>query len=202
MTKRSLATKSRLFDAAIELLAEQGYEATSIDDIIARAGVARGTLYYHFDSKAELVDAMLCNHIMKMLDDLKTIDAQYEDDPERALTEIISAQLHHLTDNPTYTRVLMSEFWRTDRPWHATMAEMRKGVLDAICHVTKRGVAVGVFRREIDPEFAGYALFGMTAFCALDRLTYEPDQSVERLQEQLVAAVTLALGQASEPGRS
>jgi AcrR family transcriptional regulator len=202
MTKRSLATKTRLFDAAIELLAEKGYEATSIDDIIARAGVARGTLYYHFDGKAELVDALLCNHIMKMLDDLRSIEAEHTHDPQRALTELIRAQLHHLTDNPTYTRVLMTEFWRTDRPWHATMTEMRRGVLDTICNVTKRGAAVGVFRREIDPEFAGYALFGMTSFCALDRLTYEPDQPVERLLEQLVAAVTLALGQLPETGRS
>ncbi len=45
--------------AARELFGEHGYEGTSIEAVLARSGVARGALYHHFASKAELFDAVV-----------------------------------------------------------------------------------------------------------------------------------------------
>lgn len=47
-------TRQRLIDATVELLAEGGYAAATVNALTARAGVAAGTLYRHFDSKEEL----------------------------------------------------------------------------------------------------------------------------------------------------
>src|SRR5689334_24116530 len=47
-------TRQRLIDATIELLAEGGYAAATVNALTSRAGVAAGTLYRHFDSKEEL----------------------------------------------------------------------------------------------------------------------------------------------------
>jgi AcrR family transcriptional regulator len=47
-------TRQRLLDATIELLAEGGYAAATVNALTSRAGVAAGTLYRHFDSKEEL----------------------------------------------------------------------------------------------------------------------------------------------------
>ena len=47
-------TKRRIFETAIDLFARKGYEATSIDEITAVVGVAKGTLYYHFKSKDDI----------------------------------------------------------------------------------------------------------------------------------------------------
>jgi AcrR family transcriptional regulator len=55
---RGAATRERLLVAARELFGERGYEATSIEAVLARSGVARGALYHHFASKAELFDAV------------------------------------------------------------------------------------------------------------------------------------------------
>jgi AcrR family transcriptional regulator len=48
--------------AAVELFAERGYVATTIDDIVARAGVTKPMLYRHFESKQELVMTLLERH--------------------------------------------------------------------------------------------------------------------------------------------
>lgn len=56
---RGEATRERLLTAARELFGESGYEATSIEAVLARSGVARGALYHHFESKAELFDAVV-----------------------------------------------------------------------------------------------------------------------------------------------
>jgi AcrR family transcriptional regulator len=56
---RSARTRSALVSAARELFAEKGFAATSRDEIAARAGVTRGALYHHFDSKTALAGAVV-----------------------------------------------------------------------------------------------------------------------------------------------
>ncbi|WP_341271756.1 MULTISPECIES: ScbR family autoregulator-binding transcription factor [Mycobacterium] len=56
---RSEATRRRIVDAAVELFNEIGYPATSLGDIIDRAEMTKGALYYHFDSKDALAAAII-----------------------------------------------------------------------------------------------------------------------------------------------
>jgi len=52
-------TRQRLFDATLSLTAEQGYDATTVDEIAEQAGVAKGTVYYNFGGKEKLYTALL-----------------------------------------------------------------------------------------------------------------------------------------------
>lgn len=71
--------KSDIVDAAIQLFIDQGYHATSIQDILNRSGISKGTFYKHFQSKVELLRASLlyseekmnaeCNRILIGKDD-------------------------------------------------------------------------------------------------------------------------------------
>jgi AcrR family transcriptional regulator len=56
--RQAEATRELLIGTARELFTDQGYTATSIDDIIQRAGVARGALYHHFPGKEALFQAV------------------------------------------------------------------------------------------------------------------------------------------------
>jgi AcrR family transcriptional regulator len=55
---RGELTRERLIAAARQLFGERGYEATSIEAVLDSSGVARGALYHHFPSKAELFGAV------------------------------------------------------------------------------------------------------------------------------------------------
>ena len=48
------ASKTKLLDAALQVIRRQGYAATSVDDICAAAGVSKGSFFHHFKSKEEL----------------------------------------------------------------------------------------------------------------------------------------------------
>jgi len=61
----SRATRAKIFDAATELIAQQGYHATSVDRIAARAGVAKATFFVHFASKAEVIATLVRRQIAK-----------------------------------------------------------------------------------------------------------------------------------------
>ena len=49
----------KLYEAAVTLIAEQGFSATTVDEIAERAGVAKGTVYYNFASKSVLFEELL-----------------------------------------------------------------------------------------------------------------------------------------------
>jgi AcrR family transcriptional regulator len=60
IVKPASARRDELLDAARDLFAERGYDATSVSGIIDRVGVSRGAFYHHFDSKEDLVEALAC----------------------------------------------------------------------------------------------------------------------------------------------
>ena len=59
-------TKRKIFETSMRLFSEKGYDATSIEEITAVVGVAKGTLYYHFSSKEEIFN-FLVEEGMKLL---------------------------------------------------------------------------------------------------------------------------------------
>ena len=59
IVKTSEERKNEILDVAGELFAEKGYDNASTNDIIAKIGIARGTLYHHFGSKEEILDAIV-----------------------------------------------------------------------------------------------------------------------------------------------
>jgi AcrR family transcriptional regulator len=56
---RSEATRQKIVNAAVDLFAEVGYQSTGLGDIIERAELTKGALYYHFDSKEALATAII-----------------------------------------------------------------------------------------------------------------------------------------------
>ncbi|UCF66268.1 MAG: TetR/AcrR family transcriptional regulator [Acidobacteriota bacterium] len=58
-TKTGASTRARLLDAAEEMINRQGFAATSIDQIIDKVGMTKGTFFYHFKTKNELARALI-----------------------------------------------------------------------------------------------------------------------------------------------
>src|SRR5260370_19576239 len=97
-TIRSLKEKQRqereelILQAAEEMLAEKGYHETSMDEIAARVGIAKGTVYLHFPSKEDLVVAIFQRDMEKLLQLIKTTISSSLTPREKA--EIILEQLY------------------------------------------------------------------------------------------------------------
>lgn len=58
MPKKTNATKSKIVNAAWNLFYEQGYENTTVDEIIARSGTSKGSFYHYFSSKDSLLSSL------------------------------------------------------------------------------------------------------------------------------------------------
>jgi len=62
MARSGAVTRVKLLDAAEALIFDHGFSATSVDKVIARAGVTKGAFFHHFESKAALGRAVIARH--------------------------------------------------------------------------------------------------------------------------------------------
>ncbi len=70
--KRTLQTRSKLVAAAKEIIAESGYGALRVEEVVSRANTAKGTFFAHFKDKDALMDMIIGAEIDKYLDELET----------------------------------------------------------------------------------------------------------------------------------
>jgi len=185
MSTRSDATKKKLFDSAIELIGERGFTDASVDEIVERAGVAKGTVYYHFSGKADLVEALIQDRLSPLAERFREAAAANADDPRGAIEALVRAELEFLSEHGSFSKLLLTELWREDRVWRGTLVLLRSELMTVISDVIAAGIVTGDFRDDVDPDFGASALFGMTATVALDWLAFEPDKPLEEVLGQI-----------------
>lgn len=67
MRKEAEERKNEILDAADELFVQKGFDGTSTNDILQKVGIARGTLYYHFKSKEDIMDALIDRYSERLI---------------------------------------------------------------------------------------------------------------------------------------
>lgn len=165
-TRRREDTRQRLFVAAVDLIAEQGFSATTVDDIAARAGVAKGTVYYNFESKTVLFEELLRHGIGLLTAEFRAaVDGL---PPLEALGALVRAQLEYIRRYRAFAQLLLSEMWRTNREWQQTLRLLRGEAVAVIADTVKAGVDSGDLPADLDVRTASSALFGVGLVVAVD----------------------------------
>jgi AcrR family transcriptional regulator len=102
---RTQATREQIKNAVRELLAEGSFHASSVEHVAERAGVARATLYQHFRSRLELVDA-ICETFDQNPALLQLRDAVELPDTDAALTDTIALTIRFWSSEDQILRQL------------------------------------------------------------------------------------------------
>ncbi|MCY0905611.1 TetR/AcrR family transcriptional regulator [Arthrobacter sp. H14-L1] len=180
---RTNATRQKLFDASMLLIGERGPASVTVDEIAAAAGVSKGTVYYNFGSKSEMIAALL-EHGVEMLESrLVSLSpaAKAVDD----LQEMLGAMLDFFAEYPSFAQLLVSEMWRTPGEWHETLTLLRERLVGVIGGAVERVAQENQVDTEITPASVAGAILGATFVIGLDRLVFHPDRS----REQALAVV-------------
>lgn len=88
--RRKEARPSELAEAALGLFVEKGYAATRLDEVAARAGVSKGTLYLYFDSKESLFKAVITMGIDPVMARGESMFEELRDDPVALLRALLA----------------------------------------------------------------------------------------------------------------
>jgi AcrR family transcriptional regulator len=186
-TRRRADTKQRLYEAAVELIAEQGFSATTVDDIALRARVAKGTVYYNFASKTALFEELLRHGIGLLTDAFREAVAGLP--PREAVAALVRTQLEYIRRYRAFAQLLLSEMWRTNREWQQTLILLREQAIGVIAETVQAGVDSGDLPADLDVRVASSALFGVGLVVAVDWLVFQPERSIEDVEESLLAIV-------------
>ena len=76
VVKEAEERKNEILDVAERLFGTKGFDGTSTGDILNEIGIARGTLYYHFKSKEEILDAMISRIMSRLIEKVEVIAVQ------------------------------------------------------------------------------------------------------------------------------
>lgn len=87
--RRKEERPSELITAALDLFVERGFAATKMDDIAAKAGVSKGTLYLYFDSKEALFKAVIEQGVLPLLDEGEMLLKQFDGNARLLLQEFM-----------------------------------------------------------------------------------------------------------------
>ena len=181
---RTNATKQRLFEASMELIGERGAAGVTVDEIAAAAGVSKGTVYYNFGSKSDLIAQLLRHGVDIMLVRLQAIEGEASD-PLESMKNMVGQAMEFMDEYPSFARLWVSENWRTPGEWSAVFAELRAELLAVIGSAVERVAAGYKVDESVVRGSLEAAIFGAIFVVGLDRQTYNP----ERTREQSVAAV-------------
>lgn len=140
-------TRAALIQIALQVISERGFDAPTIDDFIAAAGVARGTFYNYFKSKDELLIAAAA-HVADNVDaEIFPLFAVVDDPAQRvaiAIRTFIEMSIKHPHQGGLLVRMI-------PLVGGAPSEEMRKGVLEDL----ENGQQLGRFRwRSIQAALA------------------------------------------------
>ncbi|HEY6043894.1 MAG TPA: TetR family transcriptional regulator, partial [Nitrosospira sp.] len=97
-------TRQRLIEAAREVFLERGVSHTTMEHIAARAGVTRGAIYWHFNNKIDLFQAMREQVFLPLIDRMDdTLLVEGSEDPLTCIENFLCGTIHILNDS-TETR--------------------------------------------------------------------------------------------------
>lgn len=185
---RRQATRQKLYEAAVTLIAEQGFSATTVDEIAERAGVAKGTVYYNFASKTDLFEELLRHGVGLLTESLRTAAQETEargGTRVEALDAMIRAGLVFIDRYPAFTQLYVAELWRTNRAWQSTLMVVRREAVAVVETVLREGVERGELSAEIDVPLTAAAMVGMVLVAALDWQSFQSERSLDDVHSAL-----------------
>ncbi|WP_159613298.1 TetR/AcrR family transcriptional regulator [Glutamicibacter sp. JC586] len=178
---RATSSKERLFEAAMKLLATRSPEAVSVDEIASAAGVSKGTVYYNYGSKDELVSQILDFGAQKLLRELTKVATGPA--PYLVLKSMLEFAMDFVASYPAFVQLWMQEQLGADTSSVFTTMPLHSQVTNLIIDVLDRLVEIP----ESEKLPVATTIFGAALFNA--RMSSAREDGLER--DQMVRAVML-----------
>lgn len=161
----------RVLDAATRLFAQQGYEATSVQQIVEAAGVTKGAMYHYFRSKDDLLAGSYGQLLNLQFDHLVEYAGQAGPVPERLrliAEDLVRTTLAQLDSAIVFQRSLnlLSD------PSRAAFREQRHRYREIFEELVREGIEIGELRDDLQIDLVSYSFFGAVGYLTV---WYSPD---------------------------
>ena len=174
-SRRKQARPAEIVAAALELFAERGFAATKLDDVAARAGVSKGTLYLYFESKEELFKAVVRESLLPNIERVEALVAAFDGptpDLVRRMIETIGMTVA-TSRLGALPKLVIAESGNFPEIARFYLDEVIRRGLGLIERVLKRGIERGEFR-PVDTGLTVRAVVAPVILLAIWKNSFEP----------------------------
>ncbi|MBN1290054.1 MAG: TetR/AcrR family transcriptional regulator [Actinobacteria bacterium] len=188
--KPPMEREAELVEAARQLFVENGYDATSVSDIVKAAGVAQGTFYWYFNSKEKVLDAVAERFAGKIFERIKRVAESDELTPDRKIWAIFEAAGSSVEEGGKIVEEFHSpKFSR----YHDRIARyFLKRLIPVLSRVIFEGVEQGVFDTP-SPEMAAIFILAPGLYTDED-IPFEGKKSIEHFSDEYMDIIRRVLG--------
>ncbi len=143
--ERKAQSRRRILDSAREVFFRDGFMAANLDEVAEKAGVAKGTLYRYFDSKADLYVAVLADNGKVFTERMREAAAQSGGAPE-ALRTLSRFYLDHWLSHQEYFQI----FWAIDN--QSVIGQLPPSVVDEVSRLWEESLSIleGVLAQGVE----------------------------------------------------
>jgi AcrR family transcriptional regulator len=172
--RRKDARPAELLDAAMSVFAEKGFAAARLEDIAARAGISKGTVYLYYASKEDMLRALIKAIPVARVDGIAQLAAAEAGPADETLRKVLRLFGAAMRDPMLmqFPRLVIGE--SGNFPWIAEtyFQEVIKRGIAMLGDIIGRGVAQQCFR-AVDPKYAAFGAMAPILLVAIWRTTFE-----------------------------
>jgi len=163
------STRARIVAAATQLIAQRGFEGTSLSAVADAVGLRKQSLLHHFKTKDDLRQGVLESLLSHWNDTMPRVLAAAANVQGR-LSDLLTVVFDFYAEDPDRARVLLRELMERPEEMRAMIAQHNAIWIEVVCDVLRQGQESGVIREDLDPEaFVIQTFCSITAGVACDR---------------------------------
>ncbi len=159
MAKRTGEKYYAIIEAAVKVIAENGYHNSQVSKIAREAGVADGTIYLYFQNKEDVLVSLFRVKMGEFIAGANR-ELKHLEDPYKKLAMLISMHFNRLEANRNLALVLQIQLRQSDVSIRKGIAAPLKEYFKIIEGVVEEGVKSGVFREDVNTKLARQMIFG------------------------------------------
>jgi TetR/AcrR family transcriptional regulator len=160
LTRNSEVTKNQILDAAEAEFAVTGLSGARTEAIAAQTGVTKAMIYYYFQSKEELYQAVLERCLVGMLSMAEQLHLDCLP-PDDALVKLLTTMLHCMSENPRVGSILCLEAIQNKGKYYPK--QLGNILYGTIVQILEQGMSSGVFR-QLEPRHTAVNIVGACSF--------------------------------------
>ena len=157
-TEAAVDKRRQILDAAVRVFARQGFHSTRVSDIADEAGVAYGLVYHYFRSKDQMLNELFSERWSLLLATIEETDG--DTPPRERMAAVAGFIVDSYRHDPELMKVIIVEVTRAANSFGRTHLPEIRNAYELIAEIVAEGQAQGVFRDDIDPNFASLSFYG------------------------------------------
>ncbi|GAB4075032.1 fatty acid metabolism transcriptional regulator FadR [Barrientosiimonas marina] len=150
---------NQIIEAAVEVIAENGFNASQVAKIANKAGVADGTIYLYFKNKEDILISVFKEKMGEFIKEIAS-SIQYEDNAEAKLYTLISMHFHQLAEDHHLAVVTQLELRQSNIKLRQEINQILKPYLTVIDDIIKEGIEENIFRDNLNIPLVRQMIFG------------------------------------------